>query len=181
MASEETIAKVAALFRINWPEYAEKNLRREGEMSQLMSLWLRTLGDIPDEALIGAAEKCLTDRTWWPKIAEIREAAFSIMTNRAGLPSAFEAWAEVNKAVHESKPEKHAWSHPLIKAALEGIGGLHGYRMSETSEEMTWRAHFYRSYESLTQREQESARMLPQVRALAERLAGGQVKELEEG
>ncbi len=188
MATTEGIAAAFALLRLAYPDYVEKHLSAAGALTEMMDFYIRFFPDVPDDVLIAAAQAHITVSAFWPRINELREQATQIAMNRLSLPSAFDAWNEVKRALKEAKPSQHAWSHPFVKQAIGGIGGLVAFGQSAMDEEMTWRAHFFRAYESYVNRAQAQVQTLPQVRALAERLslerrlkAGNKPTQLPEG
>ena len=137
-------------------------------------VYMRLLADIPPEVLEAAALECITKSEFFPTVAKVREAAMNLMLNKAALPSAFEAWAEVCKEIrrvgYAGKPE---FSTPLIEKAVQGIGGWRYICLSEDG--VADRARFFQGYDILMQRAEAQAKMLPEVRHVAERLAAGKV------
>ena len=130
----------------------------------------RVLGDLPDDLLEAAVLRCLAECTFFPVVAEIRRRAVDLAMEGRRLPSSYEAWGEVRRRVSLAGTERQRWSNPLIGQALGYLGGLDAYGQSETSDEASWRARFLECYERLVQRQREDASVLPQIRALTERL-----------
>ena len=105
----------------------------------------------------------------------------NIVTDAANATNEYDAWGEVKRAVSHSHWQ---WSDPMIGQAMQRVGGMNAFRMSDVSDEPSWRARFAECYRLLRQRERRQATMLPQVREVTERLAlerGARVPQLEEG
>ena len=173
MASKDTIAKAFVLLSANWPTYAFSETT--------MPTYQRLLADLPDAVLEAAVLDCIASCRFWPTVAEIREAAANIVTDAANATNEYDAWGEVKRAVSRAH---HEWSDPMIGQAMQRVGGMDAFRMSDVGDEPSWRARFAECYKLLRQRERRQMTMLPQVRELAERLAlerGAEVKKLEDG
>jgi hypothetical protein len=173
MASKETVAKAFVLLSANWPTYAFT--------ATTMPTYQRMLEDLPDAVLEAAVLDCIATSRFFPTVAEIREAAANIVTDAVHATNEYDAWAEVKKAVSRTQ---WTWSDPMIGAAMQRVGGLHAFGMSEMSDEPSWRSRFIECYRMLRARERRQMTMLPQVRELTERLAlerGEDVKQLEDG
>ena len=182
MADKATISECFVLLKLNWPDYATKHYASKDESKAFLGLVEDVLGDIPNEILRAATLDCITHCSYWPRISDLRESAAGIMMNQLQIPTSGEAWAEVNTAIHESKPHLHAWSHVFIKQALDAIGGLKAYAMSQEQEQSIWRTHFLKAYEALFAKEQARLRTLPQIRQMGERLESERkVLSLESG
>jgi hypothetical protein len=195
---EDIMADLAAVF----PERV-RDLGEEGWQA-MCAVYGEVLGDIPAELLQTAALQCLATVRFFPRPAEIREAALELVMTALAIPNANDAWAEVcdwarlayrRKSGREGMvlgklmeydsikgscsirvPTASDWSHPLIQKALDGIGGWSRFRNSDNP--IADRSQFIAAYERYALREMEIARMLPQTRqavlALRERLAGQQ-------
>lgn len=120
------------------------------------------LDDIPIEFLRAGALKHTTENKWFPSVAELRDAAFSVMINKPGIPSAFEAWQDAIE--HCRRGDYTNYSHPLIEKAVKIIGIPYWQSMPE-DQEMATRAQFIKVYESLLTRAEEDIKRLPAVTA----------------
>ena len=119
--------------------------------------------------LRAAAAHCATTSKWFPTVAELRDAAFGIIENRAGIPSAAEAWGEVMAAMRYAAPARRPqFSHPVIRRAVEAVGGWYTLCTSESG--VADRSKFFQAYEQIVARDREQARVLPEVCALSARL-----------
>ena len=173
MASPETVVKMFALLTANWT--------KETVTDAQVTLYTKLLGDIPDALLEAATLDIIATSTWFPKVAEIRQAAYRIMTIERGLPTAGEAWGEVCRQILRigsyGVPE---FSHAIVKDAVRAMGGW--IMLCRSEDQMADRAHFLKVYDVLAQRETQRVMMLPQVREVAERLdMGVRLARLEAG
>jgi len=158
MASEKNITGFMGILSASYPNY---NLSRE-----TIIIYQRTLSDIDDEVLENAVLHLITTSKFFPTVAEIRDAAFSIIANKSSLPSSYEAWQEAISHCHRG--EYRNYSHPLIeKAAM--IIGVEYWRNMNVDDEMPTRAHFFKIYESLLSRAESDMKMLPQVKEFSNR------------
>lgn len=168
MASKETIKQIFGMLKENWP--------KQPYTKRTVDLYWRCLGDIDGDILKAATVHCVTTRTFWPRIAELRTAAFDIMCNKAGQLTAGEAWAMVAK--YGNIPERW-WAggeqheRPALPAgvqkALDAIGGWR--RLSDSDHYSSDRARFLEAYSAFVKRDVETRQMLPEVRELAKALA----------
>lgn len=169
MASLETFDVVWKRLMQIWP--------KEPASPERIELYQRLTADIPDDVLMAAALQVIATHRFFPAIAELRDAALALLPRQSGLPTAGEAWAEVCQQIRRTgsygQPE---FSTPLIGRAVDSMGGWKMLCMSE--DPMPDRAHFFRVYEALAQRATAQAKMLPEVRALAD---GLRARQLEAG
>lgn len=154
MSNKSTIIRLMGIMALAWPRFEIK----DGSSA----VYYEMLKDIPDEVLETSAKQLATTCTFFPSIAEWRKAAFDILINKPGLPSAFEAWGivcnEIRRIGSYREPE---FSFPAIQRVVEILGWKY-LCMSEQSEYD--RAHFFKIYDSLISRAEEDARLLPDVR-----------------
>lgn len=158
MARIEIISRMFALLRANWPKYPFTDATTE--------VYTRCLRDIPNEVLAAATAHCITACRFFPVVAEIREAAFDIMSNRVNELSAQEAWGFLIKKVNQ-------YDHPelpgLVRQALNAIGGPR--RLIDSDNYAADRARFIEAYQVLAKRQRQVAQMLPEIKELTERLS----------
>jgi len=188
MASRETVIKMFALFAANWP--------KEPQTPMQVQLYERVLEDVPDAILETAALDIIASSEWFPKAAEVRRAAFRILEGQGQLPTAGQAWGEVRSQMlrvgmlgpsfggmlgNISRPEwgKLQFSHPIIMQAVKAMGGWNA--LLSSFDEMADRAHFFKVYEQLAQREQRAATMLPDVKEAMAQIDAGNAPQLEAG
>jgi hypothetical protein len=166
LSHRKRILKAFEMFTAHWPkyEYTDETTRLYG----------RLLMDLPPDVLEAAVVDCLATCTFFPTIDEIRKRAARLLLG--DRPTALEAWGEVMGKMHHTqyyyrdgrlvrRPDK---LDDLSERAIEAIGGWQYVRMSENA--MADRARFCEVYEALERRRREDAMMLPEVRAVAERL-----------
>lgn len=179
MANDKQITGALGVLAAGYPHF---NLTPE-----TIRVYQRTLTDIPGEVLDQAVMHLLTTSKFFPSVAEIREACFGIMTNAAEIPSAFEAWQEVQDQIalcgdyfRYDNGRKPSYSHPLVSKAVE----IMGYQNLCMSDNMVAdRAHFFKVYESLYRRAEADMKMLPAVKEFAGKYqieAQNQIKLLAE-
>jgi len=180
MASHETIMRMFKIFAGIWPRDAERG------NAETVTIYERCLADISDDLLQAATVKIVSEATFWPKPAEIRAAALALV--EPDDLSAGEAWAMVQRYIRHCPPGrwwvagKSYRAKPLperVQKCVDAVGGMAYLRLSENT--MSDRARFATAYDTITRRERERARMLPEVRAVVERLAEQRVGELEAG
>ena len=191
MASQDAIAKTFALLRMAYPDHAGKHLRTKAVMTQMMDVYSAVLQDVGDAVLLAAARDHVAGSKWWPKVAELRDRAFDIMSNALELPTAYEAWALVRRLLRAGRGGPYEmWRNgkrmkwraqlPIIEKSVEGVGG---WKVLANSDNVVAdRSQFYRCYETLVARERARLAMLPEVRLLIKQIAGGGgMKQIEEG
>ncbi len=174
MPSLEQTAKILGGLAILYPRF---NLTRE-----TIHAYHRILGDLPADLLDAAALEIGRNNTFFPAAAELRKAAFNLTRVADDTPNAQDAWAMVKKAIGAIGYPGGMPDHfpPIVKKAVEGMGGWKSLCMSENN--MSDRARFVESFNAYSAREQNMAEMLPQVRAMLPRLGfGNGRKRLQSG
>ena len=142
------------------------------------------LGDLDADLLLKAALGLVGTATFYPSAGELRRAYFDLVDSAAGIPDAYQAWAEVKALFRRGfsrmrPPTAESVSHPRVLDALEGIGGWRALCVSEN--DMADRARYVQAYEAYTKREQYTERMLPGVMETAKRLVARERKALTGG
>lgn len=132
---------------------------------ETIQIYQRTLSDLPLDVLEMAILQLVTTSKFFPTVSEIRDASFSIMANKSGIPSAFEAWGEAMD--HCRKSNYKDYSHPLIEKTVNIIGIDYWHHMTY-DDEMATRAQFFKIYEGLLRRAELEAKTLPQVKEFSE-------------
>lgn len=170
MASDRVIAQMFQLLLAQWPKEPVKDLT--------LTVYARCLADLPDELLEAAVIHCLSTCTFMPRVAEIRKAATEIAAGALDIPTAYEAWGRVKQLIrhgyghpnHQPAPDEF-YGHPLVKRAVDCLGGLREIAFGENAE--ADRARFVAAYESLAERVRNQALYLPQVKQLADQMRMG--------
>lgn len=149
------------------------------------------LEDVPVDLLMAAARHLGSQNTkWFPAAGQLRTAAFDLIDHTAGVPSAYDAWAEVTQAFGtHGRDRQPKWSHELIGMAVKAIGGWRMLCDSPIEMVAADRARFVQAYQTFLSRAQTETRMLPGVRRVIEGLApcsvglaaGQAVDEIEGG
>ena len=162
MAAKETVARVLVVLAAAYPR---QNLPKETSQ-----VYAELLCDIDDELLVVAAKQHAASSKWFPSVAELRSMALEIQARANGLPTAAGAWCEVMDQVRaHGYYGAPCFSHRLVGQAVDGLGGWRA--LCASTNQVADRAHFMRIYETLSKREQDSAAMLPEVRAAMQILA----------
>ena len=144
---------------------------------EAMSLWYRSLSDIPYEAAEYALMKHVQVSKFIPTIAEIRDAASRVMYGE--IPDWGEGWRQALNAIRHygyyAEKEALASMDDLTRQTVLRLG-YHELCMSE--EPMQDRANFRMIYEQLARRAREDASLPAELKAMAERM---RVKPEEDG
>jgi hypothetical protein len=125
------------------------------EMSvERMMIYVEHLADIPTGALEAGVNRMIATRQspWFPTVAEIRAAVLDYE-----LPNEAAALEQVEARVRLGVESP---LHPLVKRALDLVGGVYSYRTAE--EPTVIRGQFLRLYRSLREDAvQDASRALP--------------------
>lgn len=131
-----------------------------------LQAWFDVIGDL-DMALVRAAFARLASDPFPPPPGRVRAEAIRLAS--PAVPDVDEAWAEVATAVRRcgrlNRPE---FSHPMIDAAVEGMGGWVALCASENPT--ADRAHFLRIYGVVQERHTRELTSSPAVAELASSL-----------
>lgn len=146
---------------------------------ETIEVYYQILGDLSLDLVKAAILQLISDDSpWCPAAGQVRGRAFDLLDRESGVSSAWDAWAEVTKRFgthgHSRLPE---FSHPLIKRAVDGVGGWRELCMSTNA--VADRARFVQAYKALAKRERAGLRMLPQVREVLELIGGKQRQAIE--
>lgn len=180
MATREEFARIMKGLTILYPRF--KASQDDKACQAMLEMYYRILGDLPGELLDAAALEVGRTNTFFPSAAELRKAAMALLERSEGVPSKEDAWAEISRSFsshgyYRGSPE---WSHGLIRAAIDAMGGYTALCTSDNP--VADRAHFFKIYEALLGRARDDMAMLPAVREVIARLsAGNGHKRLESG
>lgn len=137
--------------------------------------YVEALIDLDPILLESAVLQVITTSKFYPKPAEIREAAIDLEFKAEGLPDPYEAWEMVMTAVrggagHPLVGGDHRAQVPQVVAkAVRYIGGWTQLAMSDNT--VADRARFIDAYREVLKREDHDRRMLPKVREHVKALA----------
>ena len=130
----------------------------------IVSAWSLMLADIPLEILQAAVLKVCRESEFFPSVAQIVAAAEELDPRSEKLPTAAEAWEEVEQQICAAgiyKPP--VFSSELVRRAARAIGWL---QLCSSENPAADRAHFLRLYESMKNKRKE-AREIEQVMKIA--------------
>ena len=121
----------------------------------IVKAWSLMLPDFPYAIARAAVIRVCRSSKFFPSIAEIVEAAQELDPRHEKLPTAAEAWEEVNRLIQEAGPSRvPAYSCDTVRRAVRAIGW----------SQLCWgdnpeanRAHFLRIYESMRVKHHETS------------------------
>jgi hypothetical protein len=129
-------------------------------------VYVTMLHDLPLNVLESAIKQAMAESEFLPTIAKIRDKAIAL--TRPGHVSSLEAWGIIKKAMEQVGFYRYpTFDDSLIAKAVECIGWQ---TLCSSENEPADRAHFAKVYESLVRREDEDARMLPEVRQIQQKV-----------
>lgn len=137
-----------------------------------VDIYVQLLSDIDPELLKMATLDYVSKNKWFPSVAELREAVGTLQEKSAGVPSSWDAWAEVNQMMRSygyMRRSDFEFSSPLIDKAVDAVGGWRVLCHSENS--VADRARFVEAYETYLKRQRDEVQTLPQVSRMIESLA----------
>ena len=130
----------------------------------IVSAWSLMLADIPLEILQAAVLKVCRESEFFPSVAQIVAAAEEFDPRSEKLPTAAEAWEEVEQQICSAGIYKSpVFSSELVRRAARSIGWL---QLCSSENPAADRAHFLRLYESMKNKRKE-AREIEQVMKIA--------------
>lgn len=158
-----------------------------------IEVYCEDLADMPTDLLRLAAAECRSRHDWFPTIHQIRQAAVDLGKRANQVPSAAEAWKEVQEApidgkvrrVREAEDGWHIdnyhfqYSHPLVDKVARDMGWPGKF---PTDNPVADRARFLQAYEAQIDATTAVALSLPEVRGYVESGAVGDgIKKLTKG
>jgi len=169
MATAEKIVQMIEIFRRLWPrDFTAADTITYGA-------WQAILADIDDNVLGAAYAEYAADSPYPPKPADIRKAAIRLRV--PDETTGVEAWGRVGAYIRKWPAggrwvrDHHVDAPPMperMERAVRAVGGLSYLRTSENV--VADRARFVEVYDALAKREREHLTMLPDIRAIRERL-----------
>jgi hypothetical protein len=146
----------------------------------IVAAWSIMLADLDPLVAKAAVIKVCRESQFFPSVAQIVAAAAELDPRNEKLPSAAEAWEEVEAQICAAGIYKApVFSCDLVRRAARAIGWL---QLCGSENPAADRAHFLRLYESMKSKRKE-AREIEQVMKIAgvgdliRALAGGRTKQ----
>lgn len=182
MANSLEIAQIVNVLQIAYPKHFAA--LDDAKILQTQELYMRMLSDIDAPILKAAAEQHIAESQWFPTVAELRNRVYSLTTIAKETMSAEEAWGIViamagargrdsDSAARKAYLQYRGCSEAaalLIMRSLDAVGWRNICNCDEEGIGVI-RAHFYRTYTTLEQREATAEKMLPQVKQIVTALA----------
>lgn len=129
--------------------------------SSAVEVYIQLLADISPPVLEQAALDHISRSTFFPAVAELRNAAYDILEEADPCPSDFQAWSEVQDEIrrtgHYGEPE---FSHPLIEQAVDMFGWRY---LCLSTNHVADRAHFVQAFQALVEKRRRDTRRLEQT------------------
>jgi hypothetical protein len=131
---------------------------------ETLTVYARTLADIPLDVLDAAIAQCLAESEFFPTVARLREKAISLSRPSGLRLTAAEAWEQVRREIWRtgSYGDPH-FADPLVNRAVAVVGWR---ELCLSENQVADRAHFFRVYEQLAERERQDERLLPESKEL---------------
>ena len=146
----------------------------------IVEAWSLMLGDLDPVLAKAAIIKVCRESDFFPSVARIVAAARELDPGAEKLPTAAEAWEEVEQQICAAGIYKSpVFSNDLVRRAARAIGWL---QLCSSENPAADRAHFLRLYESMKNKRKE-AKEIEQVMKIAgvgdliRALAGSQTKQ----
>lgn len=140
---------------------------------ETVRVYVLTLQDIPLDLLENAALHLITTNTFFPTVAELRDASYRIMLGLHRVPTAAEAWNQIQRQrsqclgyyIYHVQAEKPTFSHPFVEQVIHAFGCR---TLIDPSSEPYIRANFIKTYDTLLDRTLADLKTLPAVRTFSE-------------
>lgn len=164
MATNEEIARVLEVLMSAYPSWGES---LGSKIDGTLEVYRLSLMDIDGKLLEASALQHIGASKWFPSISELREAALSIINH--GDESAEEAWGEVKRAIRiYGSYREPVFQNIRILQAVKIMGWI---PLCMSENEVADRAHFFKVYQSLQNRDRYDEIALPEVKQAIERIA----------
>jgi hypothetical protein len=124
---------------------------RDQIREETVRVYARELADLDPGDVEAAVRALIRTSQFFPRVSEIREAAAAL---RLALPSEADALRQVEARTEWARlPEQHRGDppaiHPVVKDALDLVGGAHAFRSSDQPSVL--RGQFLRLFRGLRQ------------------------------
>jgi len=158
--SEDAVYKVIKMLGA---AYGKDNIEPE-----TIVLYVRMLADIDDHVLEQSCLEHISKSQWFPKISELRKSAACMSLSARLIPSAYQAWEELNAGIvrygHSNEPE---WSHPIVQQTVQSLGY---YNLCMSTNQVADRARFIEAYGDYKDRFIDDEVTLPEIKMLASKM-----------
>jgi hypothetical protein len=123
--------------------------------SSAIEIYVQLLADIPGLVLEKSALDHISHSSFFPSIAELRSAAFSIIEAADPVPTGYEAWsdvqAEIQRIGHRKQPQ---FDNPIAAQVVKQLGWRY---LCLSENPVADRAHFVQAYQAIAERQRNSA------------------------
>ena len=143
-------------------------------------VYIDLLKDIPAKLLHAAALDHIARSTYFPTVAELRQAAIALLPPEANrIPDAHSAWVEVLSAFDEVGDwGQPVFSEPLIGEAVQALGWQ---ALCRSENPISDRAHFVQVYQALLERRLANLRRPAAVQEMLLQAGAVELLQLPEG
>ena len=161
MANRETVVMAVKHILTAYPK--ERAKLGQDEIKSMFEIWPQYLSDLDEMLLMAAVQEHVTHSQWLPSIAEIRQAAVSLMRQASPAgQSAIDAWGDVKQAVARvGSYNAPSFDNPITARVVRRMGWRE-ICLSEDPEGVI-RAQFERYYNGEMERAERSAAQSPAV------------------
>ncbi len=170
MASNQTISTALKTIAAAYPRFVLEE--------DTVRVWASFVADIEDDLLLAAVARFISSSShaFAPSIPEIRSQATELKREVIGVPTAFEAWAElidapmprpvgsVYRLFRDGKyvdEEEYQWPHEVVGIVAKRLGWPTRFPSGEN--EMADRAHFVKAYDAEVGKLLQAETQIPQV------------------
>jgi len=168
MATRQDVVEVLTMLAAVYPRY---KLTKE-----TIAAYAILLEDLDPNELRAAAKDLATRGQFFPSVHELRSGVVRLRTLAAGVPTPYEAWAEVINTGPEIEIKldgseetgwfitrsHYQWSHPLVELVARQLGWP---AFPSTADSlMADRAHFFKAYEQAVNDAMIDEMTLPDVK-----------------
>jgi hypothetical protein len=188
MASPKTVNDLMTMMTANFVNYKL--------MPETVIFYSKILVDIPDEILEAATlDICSRPGAFFPSVGDWRQKALDIKLNKAGIPSAYEAWEELTGMIGQKgrveftgeQDEKGRYLYIEIppkewtNKIAERVALQLGWPEFPDGESMSYERHaFIEAYNEACKRVDTDVRTLPDVKQITQSNTESAMKQLSE-
>lgn len=169
---QSEVAKLIALLKT----HADHNATQR----ELVAMWALAMDDVPYPAAEAAYQWWIKNKKWFPKPVELRQV---IEEKVLGLPSVDDAWAQLERSLHENypgQPPKYT-PDPLVIEATRVVGGTYVFRNAQLGREFdNLRERFRQVYAQMRSERSDALDMSAEWQALSAGSPNGQHAAIEE-